>query len=370
MSNPMPPEYAGRLDKVSQTLRDRNLDGLLILGPANRRYLSGFTAADGAIGESSGAVLVMRDRAVLLVSPLYVEQARQESVLPEPVVLKGRSAKRLPELLKEWGVRRLGFERDYTLYGYYEDLKEDLEEGSELVPLANVVEDLRVVKGPDEQQAMRDAARIADEAFSRVTAVLRPGVTERQVARTLDEAILELGADAPAFETIVAAGANSASPHHEPGETVINAGDPVVIDMGARYRGYCSDMTRSFCVHEADDRYKELHDLVLRAHLGAEEAIRAGIAGKDADAIARDLLTEAGYGEEFTHSLGHGVGLDVHERPRLGKDSEDTIEPGMAVTIEPGIYISGWGGIRIEDTVIVADGSHEVLNHSAKEAVL
>ncbi len=363
-------DYARRIARVREVVAERDLDGLLILGPANRRYLSGYTAADGAIGESAGMVLVTRDRAALIVNPLYTDQANAEAAELEVVELRGRSKTLLPEKLKEWGVRRLGFERNYTLYGFYEDLQENLEDGSALVPVKGIVEKMRIRKSDAELEIMRRAGKIADDAYSRVTAALRPGMTERQVARALDEAMEELGAEGPSFPTIVAAGANSARPHHEPGDTPISAGDPVVIDMGARYEGYCSDMTRSFCLGSADERYREIYDLVLRAHDAAKEFVRAGVTGKDADAVARDLLTGAGYEQEFSHSLGHGVGMDVHEQPSLHKESESTLDTGMVVSIEPGIYISGWGGVRIEDTVVVTADGYESLNHAAKGPVL
>ncbi|MDQ3856033.1 MAG: Xaa-Pro peptidase family protein, partial [Chloroflexota bacterium] len=259
-------DYTGRLSTVQARLQSQNLDGLLVLGPANRRYLTGFTAADTAIGESAGFVLVMSDRSVLLVSPLYIDQARHESVVAGPVELRSPFMEQLADRLREWGLTRIAFERDYTLYGFYEDLRAKLAETVELVPVKDMVEPMRLRKDEAELGLMREAARIADEAFVRVTSDLQPGVTERMLARRLDEVMLELGAEAASFETIVAAGANSARPHHEPGDTPLNEGDPVVVDMGARYQGYCSDMTRSFCLRRADERYSELYELVSQAH--------------------------------------------------------------------------------------------------------
>lgn len=370
MTHPATPDYAERLDTVRETLAGKCLDALLVLGPANRRYLSGFTAQDGAIGESSGAVLVTPDRAYLITSPLYSEQAKAEAApRVEPVELRGRSVKLLPDKLKEWGVRRLGFERDYTLYGYYEDLRDNLE-GGELTPLKGVVEAMRLRKSPAELDALRAAARIADEAFARVTGELRAGMTEAQVARALDEAMQELGAEGPSFPTIVAAGTNSARPHHEPSNRTLQEGDPVVVDMGARHGGYCSDMTRSFCLGDADARYRALYDVVLEAHHRSVGSIRDGLSGKDADGVAREVLTAAGYEKEFNHSLGHGVGMDVHEPPSLWKDSEDTLGAGMVVTVEPGVYIAEYGGVRIEDTVVVTPDGAERLNHAPKDPVM
>ncbi len=370
MSQISTPDYASRHDTVRRALQERYLDALLVFSPANRRYLTGFTAQDGGVGESSGSVLITRERVLLLVSPLYIEQARAESAAAEPRELKERSTKLLPEILGELGVRRLAFERDYTLYGYYEDLKENLSEGSELVPVKRVVEEMRLRKDEAERELMREAARIADAAYVRVTEALRPGATEHEVARALDDAMVELGADGPSFETIVAAGENAARPHHESGHRPMREGEPIVIDMGARYRGYCSDMTRSFCLGRADDRFSHLYELVLAACEAGKEAVRAGASGKDVDAVARKLLSDAGYGEQFSHSLGHGVGLAVHEGPGLGKNSEDTLEEGMVVTVEPGLYFGGWGGIRIEDTVLVTGEGHEVWTHAPKAAVI
>jgi Xaa-Pro aminopeptidase len=373
MSQATATDYTRRLERVRDALREHELDGLLVLSPANRRYLTGFTARDGQIGESAGAVLLTRDRAVLITNPLYSDQARAEcGATGAAEVLELRRRPYIPprEQLQEWGVRRLGFERDYTLYGYYADLEERLAEDGELMPLKGVVEALRVLKSPAELDALRSAARIADEAYARVTGGLRPGVTERAVARALDEAMEELGAEGPSFPTIVAAGPNSARPHHEPGHTVIGEGEPVVIDMGARYEGYCSDMTRSFCLGRADERYRELHALVLQAHVASRDAVREGVPSKEADAIARDLLKAGGYEQEFSHSLGHGLGLDVHEPPSLRKESEDALRAGMVVTIEPGVYIPGYGGVRIEDTVVVTERGCEPLNSSPKDPVI
>lgn len=359
-------DYTARLASVQARLDEQNLDALLVFGSANRRYLSGFTTIDTTIGEYAGSVLVMRDRAVLLVSPLYADQAKAESGIGEPVELRGRMKKLLPERLTEWGVRRLGFERDYTLYGLYEDIAKGLPDDAEMIPVQNFVEDLRLRKDAEEQDALRRVARIADEAYERAVNTMAPGVLERDLARRLDELMVEIGADGPAFGTIVAAGANSARPHHEPGGKPLEPGDAVVIDMGARLDGYCSDMTRSFSVGVSNARYDELYALVLDAHNRSKAAVRSGASGKDVDAVARELFKDAGYETEFSHSLGHGLGLDVHERPSLGKESEDTLEAGMVVTIEPGLYFGGWGGIRIEDSVIVTEDGSETLNHALK----
>lgn len=362
----MTPDYAARLSAVRDGLRDRDLDGLVVFSPANRRYLTGYTAADTGIGESAGMVLVTAEALELLVGPLYIEHARHESRTASVVELTGRSTPALCVHLQAHQLGRIGFERQYTLYSVYEDLAMCLGDAVQLQPVQGMVEDLRERKDSAEQALMREAARIADAAYTAVVSELRPGLSERQIARQLDEHMIQLGATGPSFPTIVAIGGNAARPHHEPGDAQLEPGSPVIIDMGARFGGYCSDMTRSFSFGVSTAEYIERYGQVQAAFDAAVNGLHAGMSGRDADALARESLDSYGLAEYFTHSLGHGVGLDVHERPRLSRDSEDVLESAMVVTIEPGIYISGWGGIRIEDSVLLTPDGLEVLNHADK----
>ncbi|MBI4336831.1 MAG: aminopeptidase P family protein [Chloroflexi bacterium] len=207
---------------------------------------------------------------------------------------------------------------------------------------------------------------IADQAFQQVASAIQVGETERSVAWRLEKAMRELGAEGLSFDIIVAAGPNAALPHHHPSERPIGAGEPVVIDFGSRYEGYCSDTTRTICLGPADDTFRKVYDIVLGAQLTAIATVQAGMTAGQADSIARDIIKQAGYGDNFGHSLGHGIGLAVHEYPRVGPKAEAALEEGMVFTIEPGIYVPGWGGVRIEDTVVLEKGKVRSLNTSSK----
>ena len=217
-----------------------------------------------------------------------------------------------------------------------------------------------------EKLGAAEAAAPGRQALDSVAATIEPGMTEEAIAWELEKAMRERGAEMISFDTIVGAGPNGALPHHRADETVIRDGDAVVIDMGAKYQGYCSDLTRTVIVGRADDKFKEVYDIVLRAQLAAEEQLEAGMTGQQVDSIARDIISEAGYGENFGHSLGHGVGLAVHEYPRVGPRADDVLEDGMVFTIEPGIYLSGWGGVRIEDIVVLENGRARVISKANK----
>jgi len=356
MNNAFLPDYLRRIDKLRKSLADHELDALLVFSQANRRYLTGFTARDVAIGESSGYVLITQEKALLLVNSLYIEHAQKEVTAVEPFLVKDKPNIVISDLLRDLGLHKVGFERDYVTYGFIDDLRSHLEDQVELLPVKGLVEAQRVIKDPYEQNMISEAAKIADAAFSKMLDHISPGMTEKQVARLLDNLMIELGAEDPSFETIVAAGPNAARPHHEPTDKPVQEGEPIIVDMGAFYRGYCSDMTRTFCLGKPDSKFEEVYNIVLEAHNTARSAIRAGLDGGEIDAIARGIIDQAGYGEAFTHSLGHGVGLEVHEKPSLRKNSEDVLQEGMVVTVEPGIYISGWGGVRIESLVLVDNG--------------
>jgi Xaa-Pro aminopeptidase len=229
-----------------------------------------------------------------------------------------------------------------------------------------MVEKLRAVKNEEELALLQKAVDIADQAFERVAPTIEPGVTEQEVAWELEKAMRELGAESVAFDIIVGAGPNGALPHHRADETVIKNGDAVVIDMGARYLGYCSDLTRTLVVGEPDEIFTRVYETVLTAQLSAEESLRSGMTGEEADAIAREIIEKAGYTENFGHSLGHGVGLEVHEHPRVGQRSGDPLTDGMVFSVEPGIYLSGWGGVRIEDMVVLENGRARVMSGAHK----
>ena len=226
---------------------------------------------------------------------------------------------------------------------------------------------LRVLKDNVELAQLQKAIDASDQAMEMVCPAIEAGMTEKEVAWRMEAAMREFGADSVSFNTIVAAGPNGAMAHHRPSDTVIRAGEPIVIDMGARVGGYCSDITRTVVVGEPDEMFHKIYNIVLGAQLTAINTVRPGLTGKECDALSRDIIAEAGYGDNFGHSLGHGVGLAVHENPRVGPGAEDVLEPGMVFTVEPGIYISGWGGVRIEDIVLLGEDGATVLSKAGKQ---
>jgi Xaa-Pro aminopeptidase len=327
---------------------------LLVSSGLNVRYLTGFDS-------SNAALLVEPDRVRLFSDFRYADAAREVQGV-EFVETKRSLFASLAELLDG----RVGFEADAVPYGAWETLRRD---GLELIPRRGLVEGLRAVKEERELTAIRRAAEITSEAYARLAEEPFVGRTERELAWRLEEHFHELGAHAPAFETIVASGPNGARPHARPTDRETVAGETVVVDAGALVDGYCADCTRTFATGPLPDELKDAYAACLEGQLAGLEAVRPGTTGVDADAAARGRIEAAGLGEEFGHGLGHGVGLDVHEAPRLSRESTDTLAAGNVVTVEPGIYLEGLGGIRIEDLVIVGEDGPEVLTSFTKDLV-
>jgi len=364
-----------RLERLRHSMANVGLDGFLVGAPvedtfhthaANRRYLSGFTG-------SMGWLLITADSAFIAVDFRYFEQAEREAPGFHLFRTNGGMENWLPQLLGEAALmkKRAGFEPAGVTVSTYQAMKKALEklaadERPKLLAAPPLVEELRVIKEPAEVAALQRAVDLGDEAFERVAQRIEPGWTELQVAWEIEKYAREHGADGLSFETIVAAGPWGAMPHAQPRDRPIQAGEPVVIDMGVRVDGYCSDLTRTIAVGGEDARFREVYDIVLTAQLAAEELVRSGMGGEEAHMLAHSIIAEAGYGESFGHGLGHGVGLLVHEAPRLAKQSKDELKDGMVATIEPGIYISGWGGVRIEDMVVFEDGKARVMSHAGK----
>ncbi len=352
-----------RIEKFREEIREKGLDGVLISADENRRYLSGFTG-------SAGYLLLTPKDAVLATDFRYVVQAGRQAPAFRVERITGGTVW-LPGMVSDLGINRLGFEghnvtvaTHFAMQKAFEDA--DNPERPELVSTTGMVEKLRAVKNEEELALLQKAVDIADQAFERVAPTIEPGVTEQEVAWELEKAMRELGAESVAFDIIVGAGPNGALPHHRADETVIKNGDAVVIDMGARYLGYCSDLTRTLVVGEPDEIFTRVYETVLTAQLSAEESLRSGMTGEEADAIAREIIEKAGYTENFGHSLGHGVGLEVHEHPRVGQRSGDPLTDGMVFSVEPGIYLSGWGGVRIEDMVVLENGRARVMSGAHK----
>jgi len=339
-----------RIDRLRASLEEP----FLVTNPVSVRYLIGF--------HSSNSALLVDDMKLTLYTDFRYAEAAQAVPGVEFVQTERSVYKDLPGSLSG----RVGFEADFVTYSAYEALAKGK---AELIPRRGLVEALRAVKDDAELEALRAASAVTNEAYTQLAAEPFVGRTERDVAWKLEQLFHEFGAEALAFPSIVAAGENGARPHTEPGDGVIEKGQLVVIDAGCIVGDYCSDCTRTFATGPLPGRLQEAYDLCLKAQLAGLEAVRAGVNGRDADASARELISAAGFGEAFGHGLGHGVGLMVHEAPRLAQTSEDTLVPGNVVTVEPGIYLSGLGGVRIEDLVVVTDNGPEVLTSFTKELV-
>jgi Xaa-Pro aminopeptidase len=344
------------------------LDAFLVSSADNRRYLSGFTG-------SAGLLLVTAQAARLLTDFRYVEQAAGQAPEFEVVKTAGTPWPAVAEQTRDLGVRRLGIESQDMTVDAFEHLQASLRETApdvSLVSSRGLVEGLREVKDEAEVEIIRRAVEIADRALEGVVAGVRPGVTEKEIAWRLEVAMREAGAEGLSFPTIVAAGPNGAMPHHQPDDRPIARGEPVVIDMGCRVDGYCSDMTRTVVLGAADDRFWEIFNLVLEAQRTCEAGLRAGMTGVQGDALARDVIARAGHADHFGHGTGHGVGLAIHEDPRLTFTAagENTLPVGTVVTVEPGVYLPGWGGVRIEDMVVVGADGCRILTTAHKRPVV
>jgi Xaa-Pro aminopeptidase len=326
------------------------------------RYASGFT------GE--GALVLAADRSLLLTDSRYTEQASREAPDLEVVETRAWSTGELAQRLEEEGWRRVAFAAARVSYHWVETMQSRF--GGELVSVKDPVAALRLQKESSEVAALRTAGACADAALKALLEELRPGMNEVDAALRLEFLIRQGGADGIAFEINVSAGENTALNHYRPtlGRRTIAPGDLVLFDFGACVDGYRSDMTRTVCVGPASPRSREIYAHVLEANRLGIEAARAGASGVEVDRVARDAIAAAGYGEFFGHGLGHGIGLEVHERPTLSPRSEDTLAPGMVVTVEPGIYLPGYGGVRIEDDVLITKDGHEILTEFPKASLM
>jgi Xaa-Pro aminopeptidase len=357
---------ATRLDAVRGILRDTGLDAILVTNPANRRYLTGFTADDHAADESAGMVLVTRDAATLIVSPTNLPWAKAETdaavaVAPFEVAL----VPSIVELTRRAGARQLAVEDATTPAATWFALDDALD-ATELVRAADAVDRLRAVKDADELALLREAARLTDAAFDIARERFAPGITERAGADLVREALRQVGSEGEAFDTIVASGPNAAKPHHAPSDRAIQAGEPVIIDMGARVSGYNGDLTRTFCLGTPGAELVTIYTAVLEAQLAGLNAIRAGVPASAPDLATREVFAGHGLEQHVIHGAGHGLGLRGHEAPSVRRTSDTPPEAGNVVTMEPGLYIDGWGGVRIEDVAIVRAGGHENITASPK----
>ena len=358
-----------RIDRLRVILEREGLDALLVTNDPNRQYLSDFTG-------SAGSLVVSADRALLLSDFRYQDQAGSEALEWDFRLIKSPEtpeARLIATVAAEIGLRSLGFEASHVTVARHRTIEAALAElapGVDLRPTEGLVEELRAAKDADELATLERAIGITDQAFAMVRGLLRPEMRERDVAWELEKAMREAGADGTAFPIIVAAGPNGARPHARAGDEALGAGRPVVMDFGARLKGYHADMTRTLILGEADEQFARVYGIVREAQQHAARQVKAGIPGKEADALARDLIAAAGFGDNFGHSLGHGVGLALHEAPFVRSSSEEPLPAGAVCSIEPGIYLPGWGGVRIEDLVVLQDHGARTLTRSSKEPVV
>jgi Xaa-Pro aminopeptidase len=354
-----------RIARLRAQLDERGLDALLVSLPSNRRYLSGFTG-------SAGYLLISESETLIATDFRYFEQAGAQSPGFRLQPIAGPAFDSwLPALLSGLGGKEVAFEAAHLPYATFEQMVAVIRALPEadrpnLAPAHDLVEGLRAIKEPAEIDAIQAAVDLGDAAFAHFLDRVRPNWTEKQAAWEIERYMREHGGEAVSFETIVAAGPWSAMPHAYPRDVPLEEGRPIVIDMGVRLNGYCSDLTRTIALGEPDGDFRRIYDIVLGAQLTAVELIEAGMTGEQAHLLAQRFIDEAGYGEAFGHGLGHGVGLEVHEKPRLGRGSEDVLTDGMVTSVEPGIYLSGWGGVRIEDLAVMENGRLRVLSHAPK----
>lgn len=350
-----------RLRGVRAILSESGVDALLVTSPENRFYLSGFSG-------TAGTLLIGQKKAILLTDFRYTGQADMQAPLYSVRRYKDDYHQVLTELIKEAGWSRIGYESKKMSCFDYSRLDEKI--SVQFIPLEETAEKLRMKKSCEEQEIMRRGAEKLDLAFSWLLEVIKPGMSERELAVELEIFLLRQGSERPSFNYIVASGERGAMPHGVASAKLLSEGELVTIDFGAVFEGYATDMTRTVALKKVDQHQKDIYDIVYRAQCEAVVAVKPGLTGKDIDSVARDIITEAGYGEQFGHGLGHSIGLETHEPPALNPKNNTTLQPGMVVTVEPGIYIPGWGGVRIEDMVLVTESGAVRLTQSPRELII
>ena len=357
-------DYRARRARLQHRVSEEGLDAFVLINVEgsdrpNLRYLTGFTGTFG--------ILIIGEDEIFATDSRYTERAARE--VPDLPVekVKGKWLAWLAERLEALGARRVAIGAQTTSVYVFKELER---KGVGLVPMEGWVESLRRVKDPEEVERIAAAAQLTDQGLRWILGKLRPGMTEREVALELEMWYRKHGADDVAFDLIVAFGEDSSMPHHVPGDRELREGDLILLDIGAKVDGYCADLTRVVALGRPAPEARAIYELVLKANRAGVEAVRAGITGVEADRAARKVIQDAGYGDHFGHGLGHGVGLEVHEEPRLSPISEDTLKAGMVVTVEPGVYLPGKLGVRIEDLVVVRPDGCEILSSFPKEELL
>ncbi len=350
-----------QVKNVQAKLNEYGLDALLVTNMFNVRYLANFTG-------TTGLVVITKDKAYFVTDFRYTEQAKEQAQGFEILKNEGLIYEEVAKIIEQDDINVLGFEETNITYATFTKIDELI--NCELKPVTGLVEKLREVKTEEEIDIIQEAVKITEKAYDYILGYIKPGVTEIEVANELDFYMRKLGATGVSFDTIVASGVRSALPHGVATDKVIEEGDMVTIDFGCQYKGYISDMTRTFAVGDPGEELKEIYDIVYQANKKVTEAAKAGMTGAELDAIARDYITEKGYGDAFGHTTGHGIGLEVHEGPSVSFRNDEPFVVNNVITNEPGIYISGLGGVRIEDDLVITEDGNYNLMSSSKELVI
>ncbi|MFD0586788.1 M24 family metallopeptidase [Paenibacillus sp. GCM10027627] len=351
-----------RVKRLRALLEEKGLEALLIGSSYNRRYISGFTG-------SSGYVLITGTGSYLLTDFRYRVQAAEQAAGLQIVEHGTSPLENVKELLVQEGITKLGFEQEHVTFAEHGQWTRLLGDDISLMPVSGLVEKLRMIKDDAELAIMQEAADLADRTFSHIIGILATGMKESDVALEMEVFMRSNGATSSSFDTIVASGERSALPHGVASSRVIGVDEFVKLDFGAYYKGYCSDLTRTVVIGKPSDKHREIYDIVLEAQLNALANIRPGMTGMEADALCRNIIAKYGYGDHFGHGTGHGLGMEIHEAPRLSKLSDTILTPGMTVTVEPGIYVPGFGGVRIEDDIVITESGIKILTSSSKELI-
>lgn len=350
----------GKLTKLRNLLEENQLDAMIITSPINRRYITGFTG-------TAGVAIVSKNDSRFITDFRYIEQASEQASSFTIVEHKKAIEHEIKNQLQELKVTKVGFEKENLTYSKYERFKKLFD--VDLVPVSGIVEQIRLIKTKDELAILKKAAEIADAAFDHIQSYIKPGAKEVDISNELEFFMRKQGATSSSFDIIVASGERSALPHGVASSKEIQHGELVTLDYGALYQGYCSDMTRTIAVGDINSELRTIYETVLEAQLRGVQGIKPGMTGIEADALTRNYISKKGYGENFGHSTGHGIGLEVHEGPALSKRSDVKLSPGMVVTVEPGIYVPGVGGCRIEDDLIITETGNERLTYAPKDLI-
>jgi len=352
-------EYKSRISYLRDQISKTDIDTLFISNKDNIRYYSGFTG-------TFAFLLISESKAIIITDSRYTLRAEEES--PDYEIYQLKSGDNWIENSTNIAKTKIiGYEGDYVSVNLLNQLQKKAEKINKWKDFSEKITLGRIIKSDEETEILQKTINISDSAFNNVSKKIVTGMTEKDVGWEMEKEMRELGAESPSFDTIVASGINGSKPHHSPTDKLISDNEAITIDMGAKYKGYCSDLTRTIFIGDPDEKFKKIYTTVLKAQLISMETAKPDMTGEEIDKIARDIITSEGYGEYFGHSLGHGVGIEIHENPGVGPNSKNNIKPGMVYTIEPGIYIENWGGIRIEDMVIMTENGNNLLSHALKE---